>query len=165
MQKVILIAVLAIGTALPAQVLQFADLNIRDFAKLDRSKTAVIIPGAILEEHGPYLPSGTDGIFNAKLSADLATAIASRPGWTALVMPTIPLGAGAANEIARNTLFQEVVQSRHPRCVQFLWILAISLDSKDSAGLLCCRDRAIPPTIVCLIRQPATFTTPTVARW
>src|ERR1044072_2256339 len=79
MQKVILIAVLAIGTALPAQVLQFADLNIRDFAKLDRSKTAVIIPGAILEEHGPYLPSGTDGIFNAKLSADLATAIASRP--------------------------------------------------------------------------------------
>ena len=105
MQKVILIAVLAIGTALPAQVLQFADLNIRDFAKLDRSKTAVIIPGAILEEHGPYLPSGTDGIFNAKLSADLATAIASRPGWTALVMPTIPLGAGAANEIGKKYSF------------------------------------------------------------
>ena len=87
--------------ALPsgAQVLHFADLNTRDFLKLDKKKTVVIVPGGILEEHGPYLPSGTDGIFNTKLSDDLARGIASRAGWTALLIPQIPLVAGAANEM------------------------------------------------------------------
>ena len=100
------ITVLAVYPALAdAQVLKFVDLNTRDFSKLSRSKTVVIIPGGILEEHGPYLPSGTDGIFNAKLSDDLAQAIASRPGWAALVMPSIPLGVGPANEIGRKYSF------------------------------------------------------------
>jgi len=106
MQKLILsIAVLAITVPLPAQVLQFSDLNTRDFSKLDKGRTVVIIPGGILEEHGPYLPSGTDGIFNAKLADDLAQAITLRPGWTALVMPLIPLGAGAANEMGKKYSF------------------------------------------------------------
>jgi len=96
---------LAISLPLSAQVLRFAELNTRDFSRLDRNKTVIILPGGILEEHGPYLPSGTDGIFNEKLSGDLANAIASRPGWTALIMPSIPLGAGAANEIGRKYSF------------------------------------------------------------
>lgn len=81
------------------QVLQFADLNTRDFARLNKAKTVIIIPGGILEEHGPYLPSGTDGIFNRRFADDLATVIASRPGWTVLMLPSVPLGAGAANEV------------------------------------------------------------------
>src|SRR5436305_15352465 len=67
-------AALILAVPLPAQVLRFADLNTRDFAKLDRQKTVVVLPGGILEEHGPYLPAGTDGIFNAKLAEDLDTA-------------------------------------------------------------------------------------------
>src|SRR6266404_2583555 len=59
-----------------AQVLQFADLNTREIDKLDRSKTVLIVPGGILEEHGPYLPSGSDGIFNSQLATDLARLIA-----------------------------------------------------------------------------------------
>src|SRR5579872_4876201 len=94
-----LIWALTITAPLSAEVLHFADLNTRDFLKLNKNKTVIIVPGGILEEHGPYLPSGTDGIFNAKLADDLARAIASRPGWTALLLPQIPLGAGAANEI------------------------------------------------------------------
>ncbi|KAA6462878.1 creatininase family protein [Acidobacteria bacterium AB60] len=95
----------AITAPLTAQVLQFADLNTRDFLKLSKDKVVVIVPGGILEEHGPYLPSGTDGIFNARLADDLAKAVASRPGWTALLMPQIPLGAGAANELGRKYWF------------------------------------------------------------
>jgi creatinine amidohydrolase/Fe(II)-dependent formamide hydrolase-like protein len=87
------------SSPLSARILHFVDLNTRDFARLDRSKTVVLIPGAILEEHGPYLPSGTDGIFNTRLADDLARAIAARPGWTILIFPSFPLGAGAANEI------------------------------------------------------------------
>ncbi|SRR6266702_285753 len=88
-----------------AQVLQFADLNTRDFARLDKAKTVVIIPGGILEEHGPYLPSGTDGIFNRRFADDLAKSVASRPGWTVLMLPSVPLGAGAANEIGQKYSF------------------------------------------------------------
>ena len=106
MRKLIpLVLGLVICLPLSAQILRFADLNTRDFAKLDRNKAVIIIPGGILEEHGPYLPSGTDSVFNGKLSEDLATAIASRPGWTALVMPSIPLGAGAANEMGQKYSF------------------------------------------------------------
>jgi creatinine amidohydrolase/Fe(II)-dependent formamide hydrolase-like protein len=107
MQKLIvfIIAALAFATPLSAQVLRFAELNTRDFAKLNLKQTVVILPGGILEEHGPYLPAGTDDIFNAKLADDLAHAIASRPGWTALVLPSIPLGAGAANEMGQKYSF------------------------------------------------------------
>jgi creatinine amidohydrolase/Fe(II)-dependent formamide hydrolase-like protein len=87
------------------QVLNFADLNTRDFAALDRDKTVVIIPGGILEEHGPYLPAGSDGIFNRRLTEDLAADIAKRPGWKALVLPMIPLGAGSASEIGKHFAF------------------------------------------------------------
>jgi hypothetical protein len=45
------------------QVLYFSSMNTR-IEKLDRSKTVVIVPGGILEEHGPYLPSGSDNIFS-----------------------------------------------------------------------------------------------------
>lgn len=106
MQKLIsLIGALALAAPLSAQVVRFTDLNTRDFSKLDKDRTVVIMPGGILEEHGPYLPSGTDGIFNSRLADDLARAIASRPGWTALLMPLIPIGAGAANEIGQKYSF------------------------------------------------------------
>src|SRR5215467_815099 len=104
-KRIVLIVALAFATPLSAQVLRFADLNTRDFAKLNLKQTVVIFPGGILEEHGPYLPSGTDGIFSSKLSDDMANAIVSRPGWAALIMPSLPLGAGAANEIGRKYSF------------------------------------------------------------
>jgi creatinine amidohydrolase/Fe(II)-dependent formamide hydrolase-like protein len=104
-KRIVLMVALAFATPLSAQVFHFADLNTRDFAKLNLKQTVVIFPGGILEEHGPYLPSGTDGIFNAKLADDLAHAVASRPGWSAIVMPPLPLGAGAANEVGRKYSF------------------------------------------------------------
>jgi creatinine amidohydrolase/Fe(II)-dependent formamide hydrolase-like protein/ketosteroid isomerase-like protein len=65
----------------------------------------VIVPGGILEEHGPYLPAGSDGIFNQRLANDLAAFVASQPGWTALMLPSVPLGAGTANEIGAKYSF------------------------------------------------------------
>lgn len=44
-----------------------------------------------MEEHGPYLPSYSDGYQNERYTADLAAAIARRQGWTAVVFPAIPL--------------------------------------------------------------------------
>ena len=101
----VLFAIVLGASPVEAQILQFANLNTRDFARLDKARTVVIIPGSILEEHGPYLPAGTDGIFNRRFADDLAKSIASRPGWTALMLPSVPLGAGAANEIGHKYSF------------------------------------------------------------
>jgi creatinine amidohydrolase/Fe(II)-dependent formamide hydrolase-like protein len=93
----------ALAAALPAaaaaQVLDVRELNTEQIRGLDRAKTAVILVGGILEEHGPYLPSYTDGYWNERMGRDLAEAIAARPGWTALLFPPIPLGEGGANII------------------------------------------------------------------
>jgi creatinine amidohydrolase/Fe(II)-dependent formamide hydrolase-like protein len=88
-----------------AQVREFVSLNTRQIDTLDRSKTVVIVPGGILEEHGPYLPAGSDGIFSQRLADDLAAFIATQPGWTALMLPSVPLGAGAANEMGAKYSF------------------------------------------------------------
>jgi creatinine amidohydrolase/Fe(II)-dependent formamide hydrolase-like protein len=98
-------AALLAATPAFAQVRHVQEMNTRQIAALDRTKTAVILPGGILEEHGPYLPSYSDGYANERLARDLAQAIAARPGWTALVFPAIPLGSGGANEIGDKRSF------------------------------------------------------------
>jgi creatinine amidohydrolase len=95
-----ILALLTIGhSSVLAQILHMAELNTEQIRALDREKTIVLIPGGILEQHGPYLPSYTDGYRNEWAAGELSRAIAARPGWTALVFPTIPLGVGGANEI------------------------------------------------------------------
>ena len=84
-----------------AQVWELAKLNTDQIRSLDRARTVVIIPGGILEQHGPYLPSYADGYWNERLAQELAASVAARPGWASLVFPSIPLGVGGANEIGR----------------------------------------------------------------
>lgn len=57
MRRFLVVALLLVGLSpATAEVLQFGSLNTREIQKLDRNKTVLIIPGGILEEHGPYLP-------------------------------------------------------------------------------------------------------------
>ena len=91
---------------LDAQVLQIRDLNTRQIRDLDRARTAIILPGGILEEHGPYLPAFTDGYLSQRMAADVAAAVAARlGGWKALVFPQIPLGAEPYNHLGARTSF------------------------------------------------------------
>jgi creatinine amidohydrolase/Fe(II)-dependent formamide hydrolase-like protein len=82
-----------------AQVYQLADMNTRQIQALDKAHTVIVIPGGILEEHGPYLPAYTDGYAIAAYARALATAIVARPGWTVVMFPQIPLGNDPANTI------------------------------------------------------------------
>ncbi|MCI0347944.1 MAG: creatininase family protein [Acidobacteriales bacterium] len=96
------------GAAAPcagAQIYHVREMNTDEIRALDRDKTAVILPGGILEEHGPYLPSYSDGFMNERLTQQLANAIVARPGWKALVFPVIPLGSHGANVIGQKTFF------------------------------------------------------------
>jgi creatinine amidohydrolase/Fe(II)-dependent formamide hydrolase-like protein len=74
-------------------------MNAEQIRKLNREKTVVLIPGSILEEHGSYLPSFTDGYWNERVTQELAKSIAEKPGWSVVIFPTIPLGNSGANDI------------------------------------------------------------------
>ena len=105
--KLALHAAILVATTsqLSAQVHYLRDMNTEEIRALDRDKTVVILPGGILEEHGPYLPSYSDGFMNERLAQDLADAVTARPGWSALVFPVIPLGSHGANVIGQKTFF------------------------------------------------------------
>jgi creatinine amidohydrolase len=96
---------LSLPAVAAGQVYSLATLNTEEIRTLDRARTVVIVPGGILEQHGPFLPSYTDGYVNERLARELAEAVVARPGWVALLFPTIPLGTGGANEIGRKYVF------------------------------------------------------------
>jgi creatinine amidohydrolase/Fe(II)-dependent formamide hydrolase-like protein len=100
-----LILLAAINPSL-TQVLRVADLPTDRIRSLERSKTVVLLPGGILEEHGPYLPAYTDGILSERLTAELADAVAtSKPGWTVLIFPQIAVGSSGSNELGGHFTF------------------------------------------------------------
>src|SRR5262245_54537137 len=82
-----------------SQILDVRELNTAQIQGLDREHTVVLLQGGILEEHGPYLPSYSDGYQTEFIGARLAQALVLRPGWTVLQFPVIPLGTMPANEL------------------------------------------------------------------
>jgi creatinine amidohydrolase/Fe(II)-dependent formamide hydrolase-like protein len=88
-----------------AQIYRVAQMNTDQIRALDKQKTVVILTGGILEQHGPHLPSFTDGYSNEWLAQRLAEEIARRPGMSVLLFPTIPLGHEGANEIGATHVF------------------------------------------------------------
>src|SRR5215203_3908195 len=107
MNRILMIAVIATlscGTV-NAQIHRVAQMNTEQIRALDKQRTVVILPGGMLEEHGPHLPSFTDGYSNEWLTQKLAEAIVERPGWAVLVFPIIPLGHAGGNEIGGKYVF------------------------------------------------------------
>jgi creatinine amidohydrolase len=61
---------------------------------LDRDRTVVIVTVSPLEEHGPHLPLGVDAMTARHLAGSIAERIvAERPGWSAVLAPTLHLGS------------------------------------------------------------------------
>src|ERR1044071_1400320 len=87
------------------QIYHVQEMNTEQIKALDREKTVVLLPVGILEEHGPYLPSGSDVYITDRRTSDLANALVERPGWKVLVFPLIPLGTGPANTVGRKYVF------------------------------------------------------------
>lgn len=88
-----------------AQIHRVAQMNTEQISALDKQKTVVILTGGILEQHGPHLPSFTDGYSNEWLAQRLAEEIVGRTGRPVLLFPTIPLGHEGANEIGGTHVF------------------------------------------------------------
>jgi hypothetical protein len=84
-----------------AQIHQLKELNAEQLRTLPRDKTVVLMPGAYIGAHGPYLPCFVDGFRNAWLAQELAKAIVERPGWHVVMFPFIPIGQGGAKQGCR----------------------------------------------------------------
>src|SRR5262245_57772657 len=93
------------STVANAHVLDVAKLGTEQIRSLDRARTVVLLEGGILEEHGPYLPSFSDGYQSDFIATKVAGAIVARPGWTVLRFPPLPVGAMPANEIGGRFTF------------------------------------------------------------
>jgi creatinine amidohydrolase/Fe(II)-dependent formamide hydrolase-like protein len=111
-----------------AQVMRATTMTSADFAKLNRARTVIILPGGILEEHGPYLPIYTDGFLNQRLADSLAIAIDARPGWTPVIFPAIPLGNSGANDIGARFSFPGTY------AVRFETLRDVFMDLADELG-------------------------------
>lgn len=88
-----------------AQILDVRELNTEQIDRLDRARTAVLLTVGILEEHGPFLPSYTDGYQSEFIATRVANAVAARPGWTDLRFPEIPLGTFPASNVGGKYVF------------------------------------------------------------
>jgi creatinine amidohydrolase len=88
-----------------AQIYRVAQMNAEQIRALDKQKTVVILTGGIIEQHGPHLPTFSDGYSNEWLAQKLAEEIVRRPGFAVLLFPTIPLGHEGANEIGAQFVF------------------------------------------------------------
>jgi len=107
MNKLLRFALLAIllSATSEGKVFRVGEMNTDDIRGLDKRKTVVILPGGILEQHGPYLPSYSDGYMNEWWTQQLAEAVVARPGWSVMIFPTIPLGQSGANDIGHKSVF------------------------------------------------------------
>ena len=109
-------------------------MNTRQIQALDLSKTVVLIPGGILEEHGPYLPSYTDGYADDAYTRELAKAIVARPGWTVVLFPQIARGNDPANTIGGKTVFPGSYPVRMATLRAIYMDLATELGTRVSDG-------------------------------
>jgi hypothetical protein len=53
-------------------------MSAEQIRKLNRDKTEALAPGGILEEHGPCLPSFTDGYWNERLTKKILDGLDER---------------------------------------------------------------------------------------
>ncbi len=78
---------------------------------LDRARTVVVLTVSPLEEHGPHLPIGVDAIAARHFAEALSERLtAARPGWTALLAPTLHLGSFTFDAVGTVTVRQRVVR-------------------------------------------------------
>jgi creatinine amidohydrolase/Fe(II)-dependent formamide hydrolase-like protein len=126
-----------------AQVYYAKEMTTEHYRTLDRSRTVVIMPDGILEEHGPYLPAYTDGYITERLVQDVSAAIVEK-GWNALILPTIPLGSGGANELAAKYPFPGTLAVRASTLRALLMDWATELGDAGFRWIFVANDHGAP---------------------
>jgi creatinine amidohydrolase len=77
-------------------IFRLEELTFTELESLDRNRVVVLFTVSPLEEHGPHLPVGTDLYTADAICTKLAERIVeTKPGWTVLIGPSLPIGASA----------------------------------------------------------------------
>lgn len=111
------------------QVIHVASATAAELAAMDHGRAIVLLPGGILEEHGPYLPVYADGYINERLTDTLAVLLSARTGQPVIVFPPVPLGNSGANDIGGRFSFSGTF------AVRFETLRAVFMDWADELGL------------------------------
>ena len=78
---------------------------------LDRARTVIVLPISPLEEHGPHLPVGVDAFAARHFAKAVAERlVARRPGWSAVLTPTLHLGSFTFESVGTVSVRQRVVR-------------------------------------------------------
>ena len=78
---------------------------------LDRAQTVVVLTVSPLEQHGPHLPLGVDAFSARHFAESLAgRLVATRPGWSVVLTPTLHLGSFTFDATGTVTVRQRVVR-------------------------------------------------------
>jgi creatinine amidohydrolase len=78
---------------------------------LDRERTIILLVASPLEEHGPHLPVGVDAFTARHLAHGIAERlVAARPGWSAVLAPTLHLGSFTFDSVGTVRVRQRVVR-------------------------------------------------------
>jgi creatinine amidohydrolase len=87
------------------------ELTMPGLDALDRERTVILLTISPLEQHGPHLPLGVDA-FTARYFADeIAQRLAvERPGWSAVLSPTLHLGSFTFDAVGTVPVRQRVVR-------------------------------------------------------
>jgi creatinine amidohydrolase len=87
------------------------EMSTRALDALDRQRTIMLLAVSPLEQHGPHLPVGVDAFtaeYFARAIAD--RVVAARPGWSAVLAPTLYLGSFAFEAPGTVAVRQRVVR-------------------------------------------------------
>jgi creatinine amidohydrolase len=92
-------------------ILRLEELSTPQLDALDRNRTVVILTVSPLETHGPHLPLGVDA-FTARHFAEAVAerVVATRPGWSAVLAPTLHLGSFTFDTVGTVRVRQRVVR-------------------------------------------------------
>jgi creatinine amidohydrolase len=78
---------------------------------LDRARTLAVLTVSPLEEHGPHLPLGVDAFTARHFAREIADRlVAARPGWSAVLAPTLYLGSFALDAVGTVQVRPRVVR-------------------------------------------------------
>jgi creatinine amidohydrolase len=92
-------------------VRRLEEMSTPDLDALDRDRTVVMLTVSPLEEHGPHLPVGVDAFAARHFAETIAErVVASRPGWSVVLAPTLHLGSFTFETVGTITVRQRVVR-------------------------------------------------------
>jgi len=87
------------------------ELSTAALDRLDRDRTVVLLTVSPLEEHGPHLPVGVDAFTARHFATGVADRlVAARPGWSAVLAPTLHLGCFTFEAAGTVTVRQRVLR-------------------------------------------------------